>query len=218
MSSDLDGKTIHLELSRQQQQQQHEPDRQFANVENVQKFIEEQTGFITVIKGLGTLSSAVAELRPAPAYSSESPVYGVVRLSQLEDSNCFVEGSIGGLCVNRTSTHYSLAVHEFGNLDGDIYEELGERLLVLKEEQKVRLDGKLSIWKVIPDCKVHDLIGRSIAISEIDRNVSTPTRKVLSAGVVARASTVEVNKKQICSCSGKTLWDERLERKQKELH
>lgn len=212
MTSDFKAKSIQLELV-----QNHQTNSQVQNVQNLQKLIETQTGFITVIKGLGSKCSAVAELLPA-SNCSNNKVMGVVRLSQLEDDTCFVDGLIGGFCVTTLDNFkHSLSIHEFGNLEGDSYDNIGDELIVIEANREVTQDGKLSIQKKLSKCDVSTIIGRSIAVKQCDKICPANPKKVISAGVIARASIVEANKKQICSCSGKTLWEERLEKSRDEL-
>lgn len=189
-----------------------------SDLTSMQKFVEQQTGFATVVKGVGQLASAVAELRrPASSERSASDIFGVVRLSQLRGNSCFVDGLIDGL-VNGLSSKkdhqnsYSLAVHEYGDLSGSFYENIGPVHIPLSTDNQTPNDsGRLSFQRVVPNCHVPSMIGRSIGLKS--RGLEKNSKKgILCAGVIARASIVEANQKQICSCSGKTIWDERRER------
>lgn len=207
-TSDIEQKTIQLEL----------------NVKNgdlascigsLQRHIETETGFVTVIKGLGTLGSSVAELGP-PVLSDFKPSpklpIGVVRISQLGDNQCYVDGQVERLGLDPVSGGlYSLAVHEYGDLGGKDFESIGNPILTL--DRKSSTSDHVLVKKVIPNCNVASIIGRSVALTE---HLHDAKHQVVSAGVIARASTVGSNKKQVCSCSGKTLWEERLDRRQNE--
>lgn len=200
-------------------------------MQSLQRFIEKETGNATVVKGLGELSSAVAELRPAsvPLTHSGGPqqVIGVIRLSQLLNGRCFVDGTLDGFKPDRTKgLHYSLAIHEYGDLSENSLESIGKPIVVIDsqlqvDEQQDQTNRSISVRKIVPNCDVLSMISRSVAVTEspadsMDGSSPVTGGKILSAGVIARASTIEANKKQICTCSGKTLWEERLDRKRKE--
>jgi copper chaperone for superoxide dismutase len=59
----------------------------------------------------------------------------------------------------------------------------------------------------IIDLKVHELIGRSFAVSA----EATKVNKDSLVGVIARSAGAWENDKQVCSCSGKTIWQERTD-------
>lgn len=201
----MPAKSVQFQIDHQNKQQ--------PNIQELQRHIEQETGYTTVIKGLGGLRSAVAELRHPPLATVSDPsarYYGVVRLSQQDDGGCLFDGSI----ETSTSTlgpesGYRLAVHEYGDLSDDSFNSIGAPLIVIDE------NCSKSVRKSVSKCDVGSLIGRSIALSMLAEPGHT-TPRVLSAGIVARASTVEANTKQVCSCSGKTLWQERLDEKVKQ--
>lgn len=178
----------------------------------MQDFIEKQTGFLAVIKGVGELASAVSELRPSEEAARKGyNFHGVVRLSQLAHNLCYVDGSASDTRykLDKPEPSLSLAIHEFGDLGGDKYEFIGEPVIDIATRE---LDdvASISVSRIVPDCNVAEMIGRSIALTRVSAQES---KLVLSAGVVARASIVQQNTKQVCSCSGKTLWEERVDRK-----
>lgn len=191
-------------------------DSELNNVQALQRFIEEQTGILTVVKGLGSLDSAVAELKPPnkPVKGGQQ-VMGIVRVSQVANNHCFFDGSIDGFAPDIAPGKYSLAIHEFGDLSSDTYDTLGEKIVHI-DDQMVENNFKLmSIRKIVPNCIVARMIGLSVALSS-QSHEHPPEKQILTAGVLARASTIQENKKQFCSCSGKTLWEERKERQQRE--
>lgn len=233
ISSDIEGKTIQLELG---VGDVGVNSSELGDVQTIQRFIEKQTGFLTVVKGLGHLSAAVAELKSPPCQHHSSQVIndelpstqhqrgqvmGVVRLSQLNDGYCFVDGALDGLNYysNKQGHKLSLAVHEFGDLEADDFKSIGKPLIHI-DNQLLGSSDKLqtvSVRKTVPNCNVAELIGRSIAVSRLSDNASPKSGEqgeVLSAGVIARASTILENPKQFCSCSGRTLWEERIDKKQ----
>ena len=58
--------------------------------------------------------------------------------------------------------------------------------------------------------KVWDIIGRSFCVSSLaSSNDELPRRnEKLACGIIARSSNLFQNEKKICSCSGRTLWQE----------
>lgn len=55
------------------------------------------------------------------------------------------------------------------------------------------------------DLDVKDLIGRSMVLSRLENGISEDSL----CGVIARSAGVWENDKTVCSCSGKTMWQER---------
>jgi copper chaperone for superoxide dismutase len=66
------------------------------------------------------------------------------------------------------------------------------------------IDKQLKVW---------DIIGRSLCISEKPNTRHGDSGERLACGVIARSANVFRNSKKICECSGKTVWDERLDAK-----
>ena len=125
-------------------------------------------------------------------------------MAQLSDRTCFVDGVIDKIPDQKLS----LNVHEYGDLSGSSYENIGRPILSLEPELKQNSPGYSSFRLQSSDCDIESCIGRALAVS------SLPDNKVLAAGIVARASTVGQNlSKKVCDCSGKSLWEERMESK-----
>jgi len=66
----------------------------------------------------------------------------------------------------------------------------------------VFLDKPVQIW---------ELIGRSIVVSKIQDGGFQKEDPDTLVGVIARSAGVWDNDKTVCSCSGKTVWEERKE-------
>lgn len=156
----------------------------------------------------------MAELHPT-RLGGQDPIRGVVRLSQLEGDRCFVDGSLSGFQKHNNKDHL-VAIHEYGDLSDPGYLSIGSPIVRL-DRTKLGYSSSnrivIQIRKVLPECRVSEMIGRSIALSDNPEQVGRPMR-ILSAGIIARASTIDGNKKTICSCSGRTIWEERVEKKQ----
>lgn len=185
------------------------PTNDNVSVHDIQQKIEEKTSIKTVVKGLGEQITVVSELRPS-VWKSDilHGVVGVVRMAQLTGNDCIVDGVIEGVDSNDRT---SLNVNSFGDLSGDDYENVGPVLIPLKDDLNVTAHGRLgksSFRFTVPECDVQSLIGCSMTVT------SKLWDKVLAAGIVARSSPVGLNSvKKVCACSGKTLWDERIESK-----
>ncbi|KAI9844293.1 MAG: copper chaperone [Sclerophora amabilis] len=66
----------------------------------------------------------------------------------------------------------------------------------------VFLDRPIQIW---------EMIGRSMVISKQQEGKFQKEDPDTLVGVIARSAGIWENDKMVCSCSGKTLWDERKE-------
>ncbi|KAF3907346.1 hypothetical protein AA313_de0200257 [Arthrobotrys entomopaga] len=69
----------------------------------------------------------------------------------------------------------------------------------------ILLDSAIEIW---------ELIGRSMVVSQRTENFEQHDEMTL-VGVIARSAGVWENDKVVCSCSGKTVWEERTEQTSK---
>ena len=63
------------------------------------------------------------------------------------------------------------------------------------------LDKSIQIW---------ELVGRSMVVSQKQSGFANDDQNTL-VGVIARSAGVWENDKTVCSCSGKTVWEERKE-------
>lgn len=144
-------------------------------------------------------------------------VKGLVRLVQVAPDMTIIDLSIRGLSPGT----YHATIRESGNISqgpestGSIWE-----LLRSKKEKTVArgilgtvqvnkggvgavfLDKPIQIW---------EMVGRSIVVSkELDQKMDKNDPDTL-VGVIARSAGVWDNDKTVCSCSGKTVWEERTE-------
>jgi len=70
----------------------------------------------------------------------------------------------------------------------------------------VFLDKPIEVW---------ELIGRSIVVSKVQEGKFKKEDPDTLVGVIARSAGVWDNDKTVCSCSGKTVWEERKEQTDK---
>uniref|UniRef100_A0A8D1HMW1 Superoxide dismutase copper chaperone n=1 Tax=Sus scrofa TaxID=9823 RepID=A0A8D1HMW1_PIG len=163
----------------------------------------EDTGRQAVLKGMGSgrwqnLEAAVAIL------GGSGPVQGVVRFLQLTPERCLIEGTIDGLKPGLHGLH----VHQFGDLTRNC-NSCGDHF---------NPDG-MSHGGPQDSDRVWDVIGRSLVIDEGEDDLGRgghPLSKItgnsgerLACGIIARSAGLFQNPKQICSCDGLTIWEER---------
>jgi copper chaperone for superoxide dismutase len=73
--------------------------------------------------------------------------------------------------------------------------------------------GKLGIGSMFADkpIEIWELIGRSVVISKTGISSLSAQDPNTLVGVIARSAGVWDNDKTVCSCTGKTIWEERSE-------
>nr|XP_033810006.1 copper chaperone for superoxide dismutase [Geotrypetes seraphini] len=197
-------------------------------VSEVQALLE-STGRRAVLKGMGNtaednLGAAVALI------SGAGMIQGVVHFLQLSEKKCLIDGVIDGLSPGKHGFH----VHEFGDLTEECF-RCGmhfdtEGSLHGGPEDAVRHAGDLGNVEAGADgravfrmenshLKVGDIIGRSLVVDEKEDDLGHgghPLSKItgnsgerLACGIIARSAGLYQNPKQICTCDGVTLWEER---------
>lgn len=197
----------------------------------IQKAIE-STGMLAVLKGQGLqagnhIGAAISILK------HNKNTLGLVRFTQTTEDSCIVDGSFNGLAPGK----YGLHIHEFGDLSegsdstGNIFDPRnschGDRLSSTRKVGdlgNVEVDGEgSSVFRYQDNLiKVWDIIGRSLVIHEKEDDFSTDdphgnAGKGLAYGIIARSAGLFQNKKMVCSCSGKTIWQERQDVKDGEM-
>lgn len=149
--------------------------------------------------------------------SVANKVRGLVRMVQVASNLTIIDLSIRGLSPG---TYYA-TVREAGDISrgpestGGIWDALqakqnGTPARGIFGTVQVGKGGVGSVFLDQP-IQIWELIGRSIVVArqqdgKFDRN--DPDTLV---GVIARSAGVWDNDKTVCSCSGKTVWEERVE-------
>ncbi|KAK6202795.1 copper chaperone [Scheffersomyces amazonensis] len=180
------------------------------------------TGRDAIIRGTGKVNSAaVCILESFDAKDSQQPVKGLARIVSVSPTDLFIDLTINGLPKGQ----YYPSIRKSGNLSegalstGGLYYQL----------QPVEIDEPSSIYTTInsigasvvsspgtlfsgqsflhANLSIDDLIGRSIILSRLKDSVTTDSL----CGVIARSAGIWENDKQVCSCSGKTVWQERAD-------
>ncbi|XP_025017298.1 copper chaperone for superoxide dismutase-like isoform X1 [Tetranychus urticae] len=168
-------------------------------IPDLQNQIEDKTGLRTVIKGIGEGLATVSE------FNGPDDLIGVIRLAQLSDNRCLVDGVIDHIKLSSETNHCRLDIHEFGDLRN--IDNVGPVKVPVLD--KVKPIARRCLFRGnFDNCDLSNVIGRSLVIKEQESN------RKLSAAIIARVSPIYGNDKKICSCSGKTIWDERDEKRQ----
>lgn len=139
---------------------------------------------------------------------------GLARMVQVSPTLTLIDLTIRGLSPGR----YWATVRETGNVSdgpastGGVWGGLRDSGPARGVLGTVRV-GASGIGSVFVDrpVQIWELIGRSLVISrQLDGRLGREDPDIL-VGVVARSAGVWENDKTVCSCSGKTLWEERGE-------
>lgn len=167
----------------------------------------QDTGRDAIIRGTGKPNSAaVAILENFNLQTGDlKTVNGLARIVAVNDSNLLVDLTIDGLLKKGL---YYPSIRRSGDISQGAL-STGESILDLpainvSEKEGITYSGQLF---TLIDLKIHDLIGRSFAISNEEKAVN----KDSLVGVIARSAGAWENDKQVCSCSGKTIWQERTD-------
>lgn len=180
----------------------------------------EGTGREAVLRGSGRSNSAGVCILETHAVVAD-PVKGLARLVQVGERVTVVDVTVKGLGVGR----YWVTVRERGDVScgagstGGVWEaskessgsgrgrgELG--MIEVGEDGRgsVFLDWPVPVWEVV---------GRSMVVSRrVDGPFEQDDANTL-VGVIARSAGVWENDKTVCSCSGKTVWEERKEQQER---
>ncbi|EMC92628.1 hypothetical protein BAUCODRAFT_37524 [Baudoinia panamericana UAMH 10762] len=178
----------------------------------------QDTGRDAILRGSGRAESAAVCILETHSTSVQDHVRGLVRMVQVAPSMTLLDVTLRGVSPGS----YNVTIREAGDISqgaastGRIWDLLQSKqtspprpakgvLGTLEVGQSglgsVFLDKPLQIW---------ELIGRSIVVSRRQDNFDREDPDTL-VGVVARSAGVWDNDKTVCSCSGKTVWEERKE-------
>lgn len=176
----------------------------------------EATGRDAILRGSGKSNSAGVCILETHA-KVKDPVKGLARMVEVGSGTTLIDLTIKGL----TPGTYHATVRERGDITqgaastGGIWEALKNAAGFKTSrgffgEIKVGQDGRGSAFLDKP-FSVWEITGRSMVVS---RNADGPFADDDAdtlVGVIARSAGVWDNDKTVCSCSGKTVWEERKE-------
>lgn len=173
-----------------------------------------------IVRGTGAPDSAAVAILETfyknVAFSSENSVKGLARIVAVSPTKALFDLTLSGVPEGK----YYASIRTSGCLvngplsTGDEFQELGT-IDVKKDDSNNNTSSSnntpsksnLSTFGqsyITRNIKVSEVIGRSIAVSK------TPIPDENSVvGVIARSAGVWQNDKTVCSCSGKTVWEER---------
>ncbi|KAI9676621.1 MAG: copper chaperone [Trizodia sp. TS-e1964] len=165
------------------------------------------------------MSAAVCILE-THCFGSPNKVRGLARIVQVSPSLTLVDLTINGVSPGQ----YWATVRETGDISdgpastGNAWDFRGaehqDPLLSkgILGSVVVGQDGKGSMFLDRP-IQCWEIIGRSMAISKQREGRLEKEDPDVLVGVIARSAGVWDNDKTVCSCSGKSMWDERKENK-----
>ncbi|ODV93669.1 hypothetical protein PACTADRAFT_4572 [Pachysolen tannophilus NRRL Y-2460] len=165
----------------------------------------QSTGKDAIIRGTGRPNSAaVCILESFDEKDRLNPVRGLARIVSLNDKQCLIDLTMNGV----TKGIYYPSIRSNGNLSQGAL-STGKSIYDISpievNEQSDLPDLASGQHFVIASMKIDDLIGRSVIVSQLKDKVAPDSL----AGVIARSAGIWQNDKEVCSCTGKTVWQER---------
>ncbi|GAB7351432.1 hypothetical protein MBLNU459_g2098t1 [Dothideomycetes sp. NU459] len=183
----------------------------------------QDTGRDAILRGSGKSDSAAVCILETHAASVHDAVRGLIRMVQVSADVTVIDVTIRGLSPGT----YHATVRENGDISrgpestGAIWDmarakqqgpsTVAKGIFGTVEVGKggmgsVFLDKPIQIW---------EMIGRSIVVARQQDGFFNKDDPDTLVGVVARSAGVWDNDKTVCSCSGKTVWEERKEQAEK---
>ncbi|KAE8149228.1 superoxide dismutase [Aspergillus avenaceus] len=179
------------------------------------------TGRDAILRGSGTSNSSAVCILETHSNAVSNKVRGLARMVQVSSNLTLVDLTINGLAPGK----YWATVREAGDISqgatstGGIWEALKTTVLGSDAPKEPRgvfgtvdvddkgrgnvfLDRPLAVW---------EMIGRSMVVSKTREGPFRQEDPDTLVGVIARSAGVWDNDKQVCSCSGKNVWQERQE-------
>lgn len=176
----------------------------------------ESTGRDAILRGSGKAESAAVCILETHASSVRDHVRGLIRMVQVSPSMTILDVSLKGVSPGT----YHVSVRETGDISqgaesvGGVWDAVQAR-----QEQRAAKGvwgtvevGKGGVGAVFLDrpVQIWEMIGRSVVVSRQQEGLKKEDPDTL-VGVIARSAGVWDNDKTVCSCSGKTVWEERKE-------
>ena len=151
---------------------------------------------------------------------SDREVRGLARLVQVSADYTMVDLTLRGVAPGT----YRATIREFGDLkdgatsagpvwngySGQDQPGPGAEARGVIGTVEIGKDGRGSVFMTKP-VKVWEIIGHAMVVSRQDEQDGAPLQNDENTvvGVIARSAGVWDNDKTVCSCTGKTLWEER---------
>jgi copper chaperone for superoxide dismutase len=164
---------------------------------------------------------ASAEVTPAGApgesWVNQRLVRGLVRMVQVSPTETLVDLTVRGVPPGT----YRASIREYGNLQEGASSSGPVWSAQSKDGEASSSRGILGVVEIGPNgygnafinrpFQVWEVIGHALVVSRQDESDGAPLRNEEDTvvGVIARSAGVWDNDKTVCSCTGKTLWQER---------
>ncbi|KAI9750927.1 MAG: hypothetical protein M4579_006250 [Chaenotheca gracillima] len=178
----------------------------------------QSTGRDAILRGSGNANSAAVCILETHSDQVHDKVRGLARMVQISPTVTLVDLTIRGLSPGK----YWATVRETGDISqgasstGGIWEALTGKTPAKSPPRgvfgtvEVSQNGIGSIFLDRP-IQIWEMIGRSMVISKQRDGRFQRSDPDTLVGVIARSAGIWENDKTVCSCSGKTLWEERQE-------
>ncbi|PKS13302.1 hypothetical protein jhhlp_000073 [Lomentospora prolificans] len=184
----------------------------------------QSTGKDAILRGSGASNSAAVSILESFHEASREPptakrnVRGLARMVQLSPTHTLVDLAVSGVSAGS----YRATIREYGDLkDGatstgpvwgsasNVNGASGDMARGLLGTIEVDSDGQGSGFLTHP-FQVWEVIGHAMVLTQQD-DAAGPLKNDENTltGIVARSAGIWENDKTVCSCSGKTLWEER---------
>lgn len=181
----------------------------------------QETGRDAIIRGTGKPNSAaVCILESFDHNDFQQPVKGLARFVAVSDNDVFVDLTVNGV---PQGTYYPL-IRTSGNLSegafstGSVFHAFAPIEVDQPSDASTKI-GSIGAYSgtsaglasgqsfLQAKLKINELIGRSMVLSKLKSEISSDAL----CGVIARSAGAWENDKTVCSCTGKTVWQERVD-------
>ncbi|KAJ2902619.1 hypothetical protein MKZ38_000286 [Zalerion maritima] len=192
----------------------------------------QDTGKDAILRGSGASNSAAVAILETYAHTPDgkiikvpnvggnwvSPrrVRGLARMVQVSPSSTVIDLNVRGISEGT----YQVTIHSYGDLsegvrstgsvwkeNGQVRGDLGKVVVDNQENGDLFVARDFQVWEVIGHALVVTKQNPSTNAEEEEEPMKNDDDTIL--GVLARSAGVWDNDKTVCSCTGKTLWEER---------
>ncbi|EME88485.1 uncharacterized protein MYCFIDRAFT_149140 [Pseudocercospora fijiensis CIRAD86] len=183
----------------------------------------EDTGRDAILRGSGkTGEEAAVCILETHASHVRDGVRGLIRMVQVGENLTIADVTVKGVKPGE----YRITVREAGDISrgaastGGIWDAVQaekEGRQVVKGVFGTVTVGPSGLGSVFLDrpVKIWEMIGRSFVVTRQEEGKFEKEDEDTLVGVIARSAGVWDNDKTVCSCSGKTVWEERKEQRGK---
>lgn len=165
-----------------------------------------QAGKDAIIRGTGAPNSAAVSILETFNGQSSQSVKGLARLVAVSDTELMIDLTVSSM----KRAEYYPQIRASGNLSDGAF-STGRTFfsfdpITLGGAEEDLESGKPILQKFLKaPLNITDLIGRSFVLNKASSDVGNDSL----FGVIARSAGAWENDKYVCTCSGKTIWQER---------